>query len=158
MSNASFSADGSVITVLADFDATPEQLWKLFENPRLLEKWWGPPSWPATFSRHEFHPDGEARYHMTGPDGTQAHGWWQFHTTTFPIVEFTDGFSDSEGVPDTALPTNRTRVEVSEADGLARMTLRSEFESPQALATVLDMGMQEGMTLAMGQIDDVLAG
>lgn len=157
MGNIAFTSSGETIQVVADFDATAQRLWQLFEDPRQLEQWWGPPMWPATFSRFEFQPEGSARYHMTGPDGTASHGWWQFHSTSFPVVEFTDGFSDSEGVPDPALPTNRTRVEISDVDGRGQIRFTSVYESEEDLNRVLEMGMQEGMTLALGQIDAVLA-
>ena len=61
------------LTIVAEFDATPERVWTVWEDPRKLEKWWGPPTWPATFNRHDFVVGGESRYHMTGPDGTTHH-------------------------------------------------------------------------------------
>jgi len=40
------------ITVVAEFDATPDRVWEVREDPRKLERWWGPPTFPATFTRH----------------------------------------------------------------------------------------------------------
>jgi hypothetical protein len=37
------------------------------------------------------------------------------------------------------------------------MTLRTTFESAEQLEQMLQMGMEEGMKLAMGQIDAILA-
>jgi hypothetical protein len=81
------------------------------------------------------------------------HTRWQFHSTTFPVLEFTDGFSDSEGVPDLDLPASRVRVEVLESGGLGRIRFTSVYESEEAVTTVLKMGLQEGITLAMQQIE-----
>lgn len=156
MADISFRADGPTIEITAEFDATPEQLWEVFTDPRKLEKWWGPPTWPATFSRFELTPNGEVRYHMTGPGGEESHGWWQFHSTTFPVLEFTDGFSDSEGVPDLDLPASRVRVEVLESGGLGQIRFTSVYESEEAVTTVLTMGLQEGITLAMQQIEGIV--
>jgi uncharacterized protein YndB with AHSA1/START domain len=61
------------LVVVSQFDATPEQVWDVWEDARKLERWWGPPSFPATFSRHEFVVDGQSRYYMTGPNGEQPH-------------------------------------------------------------------------------------
>ena len=66
------------LTVTARFTAPPERVWSVFSDPRRLERWWGPPTWPATFVDHDFVPGGRANYYMTGPDGEKAHGWWQF--------------------------------------------------------------------------------
>ena len=43
--------DSLSLTVLADFDAPVEQVWQLWADPRLLERWWGPPTHPATVDR-----------------------------------------------------------------------------------------------------------
>ena len=32
----------------AEFDAPPERVWELWSDPRQLERWWGPPTYPAT--------------------------------------------------------------------------------------------------------------
>lgn len=39
-----------------------------------------------------------------------------------------------------------------------RATYTSTYESAEALQKVLDMGMEEGATTAIGQVDDLLAG
>ena len=64
------------LTFVAEFDAPVDRVWQLWADPRKLERWWGPPEWPATFTRHELHEGGTVNYHMTGPDGTIAGGWW----------------------------------------------------------------------------------
>ena len=64
------------MTMVAEFDAAPERLWNLWEDPRKLERWWGPAPYSATFTRYEFEPGGQCRYCMTGPEdfGTTAGG------------------------------------------------------------------------------------
>ena len=57
------------LTIVADFDASPDRVWEVWEDPRQLERWWGPPTYPATFTRHDFVVGGESRYFMTGPTG-----------------------------------------------------------------------------------------
>jgi hypothetical protein len=49
--------------------ASPDLVWEVWEDPRKLERWWGPPTFPATFTRHDFVVGGESRYFMTGPAG-----------------------------------------------------------------------------------------
>jgi uncharacterized protein YndB with AHSA1/START domain len=41
------------ITLIADFHAPIERVWKLWSDPRKLERWWGPPAYPATFETHD---------------------------------------------------------------------------------------------------------
>ena len=46
------------MTVSTELDATPERVWQLWADPRQLERWWGPPGYPATFTTHDFRPGG----------------------------------------------------------------------------------------------------
>jgi uncharacterized protein YndB with AHSA1/START domain len=64
------------MTIDAEFDASPERVWQLWADPRQLERWWGPPTYPATFTRHDLAPGSRVEYHMTGPEGDQPHGYW----------------------------------------------------------------------------------
>jgi uncharacterized protein YndB with AHSA1/START domain len=148
------------LTFVADFDADVQRVWQVWEDPRQLERWWGPPTWPATFERHEFVPGGSCRYYMTGPDGQKARGWWTITAVDAPHrFEFDDGFAGEDGEPDDSMGLGVTHavVTLEEYDGGTRMTSRSTFESVEQLEKMIEMGMLEGMTLAMGQIDDVLS-
>ena len=55
------------LTVEAEFDASVERIWQLWADPRKLERWWGPPTYPATFTKHDLTPGSRVEYHMTGP-------------------------------------------------------------------------------------------
>jgi uncharacterized protein YndB with AHSA1/START domain len=146
-------------TVVAEFAAPPARVWQLWSDPRQLERWWGPPTWPATFEAHELVVGGASRYFMTGPDGEKARGWWRFLAIDEPrSLEFDDGFSDESGTPDGDMPTIHARVDLAPiADG-TRMTVTSRFATLAQMQQLVEMGMVEGMTLAMGQIDGILAG
>src|SRR5262249_3628820 len=108
------STEGTVMTVIAvdkdpktctmcitaDYDASVERVWRLWSDPRLLERWWGPPSYPATFDTHDLTPGGRVAYHMTGPDGDQPRGWWNVLVVDPPHhLELEDGFADADGNP-----------------------------------------------------------
>ena len=65
------------MTVTAEFDASIERVWRLWSDPRQLERWWGPPMYPATVVDHDFTVGGAVNYYMTGPAGDQPRGWWR---------------------------------------------------------------------------------
>ncbi len=48
--------DRLTITLIADFDAPTERVWELWSDPRKLERWWGPPTHPATVEVHDLTP------------------------------------------------------------------------------------------------------
>ena len=147
------------MTVVAEFDAPVERVWQLYADPRQLERWWGPPSHPATVVDHDLTPGGWVRYFMTSPEGDKYHGWWQVESVDAPRgFEVTDGFADDSGEPNPDMPTTKMRVDLTERDGGGtRVVILSTFPSAEALQMQLDMGMEQGMREAMSQMDDVLA-
>jgi len=145
------------LTIVSDLAAAPERVWQLWSDARQLERWWGPPTWPATFVQHDFVVGGTSRYFMTGPDGEKAHGWWRVLALDEPhSLEFEDGFGDDPEQPAEGMPTIHGRVELAETPGGTRMTVRARFATAEQMEQVLAMGMAEGMTEAMGQLDEVL--
>jgi uncharacterized protein YndB with AHSA1/START domain len=146
------------LTFVAEFDAAPERVWQVWEDPRQLERWWGPPSYPATFDRHEVTPGGRSAYYMTSPEGEKMRGWWSITVVEPPRrFEFEDGFADENGEPTGELGSTRAVVTLEEVDGGTRMTIDSTFENADQLEQMAEMGMEEGMREAIGQIDDLLA-
>ena len=145
------------LTIVAEFDATPDRIWQVWEDPRQLEKWWGPPTWPATFEQHDFREGGESRYFMTGPDGEKARGHWRFLAIDGPgRLEIEDSFADDDGEPNKDMPAGRMVVTIKDDGGRTRMTIVSYSASLESLEQVLEMGQAEGMTQAMNQIDGLI--
>ncbi|MHC6594181.1 SRPBCC family protein [Arthrobacter sp. C152] len=147
------------LTLVAEFEAGVERVWQLWEDPRQLERWWGPPTWPATFHAHDFVPGGRAAYYMTGPGGEKGHGWWEF-TSIEPQreLQFNDGFADSDGNPTNEYGAAHATVTLDPLGERTRMTIQTAFESEGQMEQVMQMGMEEGMKEALGQIDGILAG
>jgi uncharacterized protein YndB with AHSA1/START domain len=143
----------------AEFDASPERVWQLWSDPRQLERWWGPPTYPATFTKHDLRPGGRVEYHMTGPEGDQPRGYWEVQEVDPPrSLTARDGFANADGSANTDLPGAEFRVSIEEiAPGRTRMSIVSTFPSTAAMEQLLAMGMEEGLTEAVGQIDLILA-
>lgn len=158
VTNVHKDPEALTMTITAEFPAPIERVWQLWENPRQLERWWGPPSHPATFVDHDFTPDGWVAYYMTGPEGDKYHGWWRIRAVQAPHrLEFEDGFADDGGTPNPDLPTTIARVDLMEAaDGGTRMTIETTFSTLEDMEQLIAMGVEEGMKLAIGQIDDIL--
>ncbi|MEQ7006543.1 SRPBCC domain-containing protein [Actinopolymorpha sp. B17G11] len=149
--------DSLTLTLVADFDAPIERVWRLWADPRKLELWWGPPSWPATVEEHDLSPGGEVTYVMTGPEGERSRGWWRVSSVDPPrSLEFIDGFADHDGTPVADLPTTTVRMELTEHDGGTRMRVRSVFDSREQMEYVVRAGAPEAFAQAVGQMDALL--
>ena len=71
---------------------------------------------------------------------------------------FRDGFANADGSPNEDLPVTTARVSIEEiGDGRTRMSIESAFTDAESMEKVLAMGVEEGMTQAISQIDRILA-
>ena len=145
------------MTIVADFPAKLQRLWDAYADPRQLEKFWGPPTYPATFTRHDMFPGGRSAYTMVGPDGDVSRGYWEFLDVKAPhSFEVRDGFCRPDGTPNTDMPSMRMTFEFEATNSGSRLTTTTFFNSVDELEQLLSMGMEEGTRAAMGQIDAVL--
>ena len=151
--------DALTLTVMAEFDAPVEQVWQMWADPRKLERWWGPPAYPATVVDHDLAPGERVTYYMTAPAGHRHHGWWQIVAVDAPTsLEFLDGFTDETGAPNEDLPTMTVHVSLTDGGhGRTRMVVTSTFSSLEDMERLVAMGMVEGFTAAVNQIDGLLA-
>jgi len=146
------------MTITADLDAPVARVWRLWEDPRQLERWWGPPMYPATFVEHELVPGATVTYFTTGPGGDQPRGWWRVLAVDAPHhLEYENGFADDAGGPSPDMATMIIRTDLHDHDGGTRMAIVTTFPSLAAMEQILSMGMQEGMTAAISQVDGLLA-
>jgi uncharacterized protein YndB with AHSA1/START domain len=151
--------DKLTLTLDAEFDAPAERIWQLWADPRQLERWWGPPTYPATFTKHDLVPGSRVEYHMTGPSGDQPKGYWVIVEVNPPHrLVFRDGFRNDDGSPNTELPEGSVLVTIEEIGaGRTRMSIQDTSPTPELMEQLLAMGMEEGLTEAVGQIDAILA-
>jgi uncharacterized protein YndB with AHSA1/START domain len=150
--------DTLTLTITADFAAPVERIWQVYADPRQLEKVWGPPTYPATVVDHDFTPGGRMTYVMTGPDGDKHAGYWQITAIDEPTsFSFDDGFADLDFHPTPEMPVSTNVYTFTEHDSGTRATYVSTYESAEALQQVLDMGVVEGATSSINQIDNLVA-
>lgn len=138
------------LTVVADYPVSQQRLWDAFADPRQLERFWGPPDYPMTITRHDLMVGGRAEYVMTGPNGEPMSGSWEF-TAVNPISSFEviDGDGDLNG------PSSITFTFETTPTG-SRMTAVTHFPNIEA-AEKLMQGMEDGLRAALPQLDAVLA-
>jgi uncharacterized protein YndB with AHSA1/START domain len=143
------------LTVVAQFPVPVQRLWDAYADPRQIERFWGPPTWPAHFTRHDMHPGGRSEYTMTGPDGERSSGYWEWlDVDPLRSFEVRDGFAGDDA---DSMPTMRMVFTFGQTPEGSQMTTTTFFNSVADLEQLSAMGMVEGMREAMGQMDAVLA-
>lgn len=152
-------AEALTMTLVADFAAPVERLWGVFTDPRQLDRFWGPPGWPATFTEFDLEVGGRARYHMTSPQGERSSGAWEFLAIDEPHgFDVLDSFVSDVGEPLEGMPAMRVTFRFDETEAGSRLTSVTYFDSTEALEQVIEFGAIEGSTMAMNQLDRILEG
>lgn len=155
----SVSSDPKTLTLTAigDYPVPVARLWAAWADPRELERFWGPPQWPATFTRHDMTEGGRSEYFMTGPEGQTSRGYWVFERVE-PGQCFVvrDGFANPDGSPNEKMPGTRMQVSFRATDAGSQFVAVSTFASVEAMEQLVAMGMVEGLSSALAQLDDVL--
>ncbi len=159
VTNVIHDVDARTLIITAEFAAPKERVWQVYADPRQLEKVWGPPECPATVVDHSLTPGGRVTYYMTGSEGEKYPGYWEIVEVDEPNgFSFKDGFADEEFNPVAALPVSTNVYSFTESEGRTMATYVSTYETAEGLQQVLDMGVVEGATGAINQIDGLLAG
>ena len=141
------------LTVVADFPVPQKRLWDAWADPRQLERFWGPPFAPATFTHHNFKVGGRAEYFLTGPNGEKWSGSWKF-TAVNPINSF-EAYDGEDNAEDENMPSSMKFTFDATPTG-SRMTCVTRFSNVAAMEQTVP-GMEEGLRAAMPQLDAVLA-
>ena len=123
------------LTIEAEFDASADRVWQLWADPRQLERWWGPPTYPATVTSHDLRTGGRVEYHMTGPEGDQPRGYWEIIEADAPRrLTFRDGFANADGTPNSDMPLNDAEVTIEPiGGGRTRMSILTRFPDVAAM-------------------------
>ncbi|MCU0260129.1 MAG: SRPBCC domain-containing protein [Ilumatobacteraceae bacterium] len=149
--------DALTMTMVGDYPVPVERLWQAWADPRQIERFWGPPGWPARFTRHDMVVGGRSEYVMTGPEGERSAGYWIVERLddgrSFEVI---DGFVGPDGAANDDMPTMRMRMEFHATDTGSRFVSVTTFPSLAAMEQLIEMGMEEGAQAAFGQMDDVL--
>ena len=150
-------AEALTLTVVGEYPVSVARLWEAYADPRQLERFWGPETWPAKFTRHDMAVGGRSEYTMTGPDGSTSRGWWRFLAVEpGSRFEVEDGFADDDGRPNEAMPSMRMVFTFEPTGSGSRMRSVTHFPSVEAMEQLVQMGMVEGLRSALGQLDRVL--
>ncbi|MEO0605896.1 MAG: SRPBCC family protein [Myxococcota bacterium] len=158
LSHVTSDPEALTITSSGEYPVPLERLWKAWSDPRLLERFWGPPDWPCTFVRHDMEVGGRSAYYMSGPEGEVMWGYWDFLEVEEGVRFLVrDGFSDDQGHEDDELPQTRMEVRFEATETGSRFVCQSRFASLEAMEALLAMGALEGYETALAQMDDVLA-
>ncbi|MBD2868168.1 SRPBCC domain-containing protein [Paenibacillus arenilitoris] len=146
------------------FDAPRELVFSMFKEPEHLKHWWGPKGWDLPVCNLDFRPGGVWHYCMKCVDesfgeyyGMESWGKGIYKEIDEPdTIVYTDYFSDAEGNMNDEMPSTDVTMQFIDLDGRTKLVSRSEYVSAEALKSVIDMGMMEGVTETWDRLEERL--
>lgn len=134
--------------------AAPRELvFKMFTDPKLFARWWGPRRLINEVDRFDILPGGSWRVVQRDEAGHE----FAFHGVCHDVVspERIVQTFEFEGVPGHVLLQTATFENV---EGQTRLTLKSIYESIEDRDAMVQTGMESGATESMERLAELLAG
>lgn len=155
---AVFSKDQKKLTVVREFDAALERVWRAWTDSEILDQWWAPKPYRAQTKTMDFREGGLWLYCMVGPEGQGM--WCRIDYKTiepYKSFSYTDAFCDEEGNKNTEFPSMAWRNEFIQGEGVTTVRVEIRFAKEEDLETILEMGFQEGFTAGLSNLDHYLS-
>ena len=154
----SVNKENKTITVKREFAAELPLVWDAYTKSEILDQWWAPKPWKSRTKTMDFREGGHWHYAMVGPEG-EEHWALANYKTIDPKRRFTalDGFADADGVINTQMPQSKWEVSFTPEDDFTLVENRITFDDLAQLETTIQMGFKEGLTMAMENLDQILA-
>ncbi len=146
------------VTVIREFAAPVDRVWPAWTQPELLDQWWAPRPWTAETKSMDFRPGGTWYYSMVGPAGERHHCRADYSAID-PQHSYTalDAFCDGQGTVNPDFPRTNWHVVFEPSQTGTKVTVTMTFSTAEDMKKLLEMGFQEGFTMAHGNLDELLA-
>jgi uncharacterized protein YndB with AHSA1/START domain len=152
------NADGKKITVVKEFDADVEQVWKAWTTREQLDNWWAPKPWKAVTKKMDFKEGGTWLYKMAGPNGEQQWASFEYKKIDAPHYFIAaDSFTDENGNRDTKMPSQKWKNTFTKTNEGTKVEVELSFEKKEDMDKILQMGFEEGFTSGLDNLDDLLS-
>ena len=153
-----FTVDKSKKTVFItkEMAASLSAVWDAFTLPEILDQWWAPQPWASKTKYMNFEVGGKRFYAMVSPEGDE-HWSVQEFTAINPKNNFKmfSTFTDKDGNPD--LPGSDWDLNFSEENGITKVSITIYNESLERMERMIEMGFQEGFTMTLHYLEEMLS-
>jgi uncharacterized protein YndB with AHSA1/START domain len=149
--------ENNTLSIKREFNGSKKLVWDCYTKSELLEKWFAPAPFTTKTKSMDFREGGHWHYAMVDPAGLEY--WARMdYVTIKPIDSYTglDGFCDDKGNLNKELPQANWDVTFSALGENAIVETIVTYNSLSDLETVLQMGMKEGLTEALENLDSLL--
>lgn len=150
--------DDCTLYVMRIYQVEPRKVWQHLTEKDLLDKWWAPKPWKCTTEEFDFREGGKWKYAMEGPQGEKVYTGTEFtEITEGRSILWKDFFLNENGKIDTTLPSTSWLIGFTGVEEGTKLTFNLHLPSKENLEQLLEMGFEEGFTIGLNQLTDVLA-
>ncbi len=148
----------NTMTIERLFNAPREKVWQAYTESSLLEKWWAPKPWVAVTKTFNFTEGGHWHYYMSGPDGEKVWALIDF-LTIHPQESFSaqDSFADENGNKTEEIPSTHWENKFYDEGTGTKIVVTLTFTNEVAMEQIIKMGFEEGFTMALNNLEELLA-
>lgn len=139
------------------FNAPIDLVWAAWTEAEILDRWWAPKPYQAVTKSMDFRVGGQWHYNMLGPEGDAQ--WCLFEYESIEKEKYfsgIDAFCDENAQKDKSKPRVKWKNEFSEEEDGTLVNIMFQFESMEDLETILQMGLQEGFTAGLDNLDQYI--
>jgi uncharacterized protein YndB with AHSA1/START domain len=149
--------ENNTITVKREFAANRQLVWDAHTKSEILDQWFAPRPLSTKTKFMDFREGGHWLYAMLEPNGTEYWGRMDYEKIR-PIDFYSglDGFCNNKGELNPDLPRAKWDVTFNDLGENSIVQTIVTYKSLADLETVIQMGMQEGLTSTMERLDDLL--
>jgi uncharacterized glyoxalase superfamily protein PhnB/uncharacterized protein YndB with AHSA1/START domain len=142
------------MTITRHFDAEVPLVWLTWTEPELLDQWWAPKPWRAETKSLDFREGGQWLYSMVGPNHERHWSAAIFGKIVFQkSFEATDFFCDESGARNNEIPETYWHNEFHPTATGTKVVVVITASEESGLKKMLEMGFEEGFTMALGNLD-----
>ncbi|MBK8505917.1 MAG: SRPBCC domain-containing protein [Saprospiraceae bacterium] len=143
--------------VIRRFKAPATMVWRAWTEPQLLEQWWAPKPYLAITKSMDFREGGLWLYYMLSPEGEKH--WCRLDYLSIVLHDYytgKDAFCAEDGTPNTIAPSMHWKNKFLSENEETKVVVEITFEKEEDIEKIIEMGFNEGFTMAHGNLDELL--
>ncbi len=147
----------NTLTIRREFRTNRQRVWDCYTKSELLNQWFAPKPFTTRTKSMDFREGGHWHYAMIDPQGT-AHWGYTSYVRIKPIEYYAtwDVFSNEAGEVNHELPRGEWMIRFMELGSNTLVESFITYPSLHDLETVINMGMEQGMTATLEKLDELL--
>ncbi len=140
------------IVITQTFDATRDKVFRIYADPKMIPKWWGPRNLETTVEEMDMRPGGSWRFTQRDQEGNKYGFRGVYHGAVFP--ERVVSTMEFDGAPGKV--SLQTTV-FEEMDGKTVVTTTSVFPSTEDRDAMANSGMERGVLDSEERFNELLS-